>query len=273
MSTFILGGKTAKELGMIMLRTSQRPVLPGTRNYVEAIPLMAGAYDYGADLEPRLFSLECAFVTKNPLELQTLISDLAAYMLDANGRPRTMDLTFSLQPDRTFQVRYAGQMPIDRVVGLGRFTLPLIAYDPFSYTPADAFDEAPGDYDTGLQYDSGLMYENPLAFTWEYTYQMCGQYNYSKLNTPLIVTISGDVVNPSITNQNTGQTLSISTTLSGQTLVLDSKRMTAVVDGVSEMRYASGEFPELIEGNNGLIFQCSSTPNATVTFGWKHKFA
>ncbi len=134
LSTFYLSGKRADELGLIMLRQSQRPVLPGTIDRILEVPGKHGAWDFGADLQPRLFNLECAFITKDSAELQQKVSELAAYLTDSYGRPRTHELKFSLQPDRVFYARYTGSLPIERVAGLGRFTLSLIAYDPFAYS-------------------------------------------------------------------------------------------------------------------------------------------
>lgn len=139
-STFYLGGKRADELGLIMLRQSQRPVLPGTVDRTMIIAGKHGSWDFGADLQPRLFNLECAFVTNNSAELQQKVSELAAFLTDSYGRPRTHELKFSIQPDRVFYVRYSGSMPIDRVAGRGRFILPLVAFDTFAYGPEKVFE-------------------------------------------------------------------------------------------------------------------------------------
>jgi predicted phage tail component-like protein len=134
MSTFYFGGKRADELGLVMLRQSQRPVLPGTVERTMQIPGRHGAWDFGADLGPRLFNLEVAFVERNAAELQRRVSELAAFLVDSYGRPITRELKFSVQPDRVFYARYSGSLPIERVAGLGRFTLPLITHDPFAYS-------------------------------------------------------------------------------------------------------------------------------------------
>jgi len=133
--SFTLGGKTARELGLVMLRESQRPILPGTMDKTMHIPGRHGAWDFGAELDARVFELECAFVTKNRVELQQRITALAAHLVDSYGRPRKLELRFDVQPDRYWIVRYAGRLPVERVAGLGRFTLPLVAFDPFAYGP------------------------------------------------------------------------------------------------------------------------------------------
>lgn len=130
---FTLGGKTAKQRGMRMLRESQRPILPSTVDRILPIPGSHGAWDFGSDLGPKPFGLECAFVTGNSMELQQKIFEFASDLLDSMGRPRTLELIFEVAPDRTYHVRYSGSLSIDRLVGMGRFTLPLVAFDPFAY--------------------------------------------------------------------------------------------------------------------------------------------
>jgi predicted phage tail component-like protein len=129
---FTLGGKTAKELGIIMLRSSQRPVLPGTVDRTLAIPGRHGAWDFGADLAARRFDLECALIADDVASREAAISALAAHLVDSTGRPRELDLIFDNVPDRKYRVRYSGTLPIDRLANTGRFTLPLVAFDPFA---------------------------------------------------------------------------------------------------------------------------------------------
>lgn len=130
---FTLGTKTAKELGIVMLSSSKRPILPQTVDRILTIPGRCGAYDFGAELGPRLFELECALIANTQAELQQACRNLAAHLMDETGRPRLHQLRFDVEPDKYYNVRYAGSLPVERIASLGRFTLPLIAYDPFAY--------------------------------------------------------------------------------------------------------------------------------------------
>ncbi|MFW5438740.1 distal tail protein Dit [Paenibacillus apiarius] len=133
MSSFSIDGKRSQELGLIMLRATKRPILPSTTDRTLPIPGRAGQWDFGADLGARLFEIECAFNTKNPYELQRRVMELAAFLVDSYGRPREVELRFDTRPDQYFVARYSGSLAIDRVAGLGKFTLPMMAYDPFAY--------------------------------------------------------------------------------------------------------------------------------------------
>lgn len=133
MSVLTIGGVRPSDIGLKVLRDSDRPILPATRDRMIDIPGRNGAWDFGADMEPRYFSLDCAFMTRGPTELQQHIERLARLLVDSFGKPRILDLVFSVNPERTYTVRYSGNLQVDRLVGLGRFTLPLVAVDPYAY--------------------------------------------------------------------------------------------------------------------------------------------
>lgn len=269
---FTLGGKTAKELGIIMISTSRRPMLPGTVDRTMAIPGRNGAWDFGADLGQRTFALDCALIEQNATALQDAIDAVAAHLLDQRGKPRDLPFVLDARPERTYTVRLVGQLDITRIIGLGRFTLPLVAFDPHSYAGITVYDEGPYLYDTGLEYDTGLMYPNPTGFQWLYGEQHSSLYNHSNLETPLIVTITGAVGGVKITNLSNGDSMTLTTVLTGQTLVIDGARAAITRNGANAMTgLIAGDFVVLEPGANQLKFE-GTGPDASVVFGWKHKF-
>src|SRR5690554_5423955 len=99
--SFTLGGKTAAELKVKMLEGSQIPILPPTDDRLVPIPGRPGAYDFGADLQPRPFKLECGFidaVLDSDVKLQEAVRDFAAHLINENGQPREMTLVFDMEP-------------------------------------------------------------------------------------------------------------------------------------------------------------------------------
>lgn len=137
-----LGGKTPEELGMRVLRESKRPILPPTIDSTLSIPGRHGEYDFGAYLGARPLPLECAFVARNSIELQQRAATLARFLVDSYGRPRELSLAYRNRPGQKFIVRYSGSLDINRVAGLGLFTLPFVAYDPFAYADQERIYEA-----------------------------------------------------------------------------------------------------------------------------------
>lgn len=135
-----LDDKSNEDFGFIVQRTTSRPALPPTVDRVLDIPGRHGAWDFGADLRPRQFLLECVFLTRDALELQKKLSELARFLVDTYGRPRNIRLRFRERPNQTFTVRFAGSFDVDRIFGTGVFSLPLVAYDPFAYGPEQVFE-------------------------------------------------------------------------------------------------------------------------------------
>lgn len=266
-----LDGKTAKELGILVKRESQRPILPNTRDRILTIPGRHGAYDFGADLEPRMFDLQCTMIAKNSTDLQKAVRKLAAFLMDQTGRPRTLEFRFDAEPEKWYMARYNGSLPIERVAYWGTFSLPLMAYDPYAYAKLEAYDQI-YQYDAGFEYETGLYYPNTLSgFVWTYSRHMSGQTNFSPFQTPLIVEISGNVTNPKITNTANGQWMAVNASIQNQVLRIDGEKMTVTIDGINAMQYFSGDFIQLVPDGNGLVFD-GGKPNAQVTFLWKHKF-
>ncbi|MNL25722.1 Phage tail protein [compost metagenome] len=136
MTEFIwLGGKSNVELGFLVLRSTNRPGLPGTVDRTLSIPGRNGLWDYGADMGARSFTIDCAFITQDSFELQNAIATLSAHLIDSFGKPRTLELKFRERPNQTFIVRFMGSLDIERIMGLGKFSIPLTAFDPFAYGP------------------------------------------------------------------------------------------------------------------------------------------
>lgn len=141
-----LGGKTDTELGIVVLSSQTLiPNLPDTRDYTTVIAGRHGAYDFGADLGPRLFMFSCWLNEDlDDEDIQTALTALNAHLLDNWGKPKTLELIFDYQTDRHYNVRYSGAQAIDTGRGMARrkFTLPLIAFEPFAFS-----DEVEVEYD------------------------------------------------------------------------------------------------------------------------------
>jgi predicted phage tail component-like protein len=129
-----LGEKRLEELGIRLLRDSKIPLAPETRDRTITIPGRHGDYFFGAESNARQFELECAFIAKTRQELEQLARQLAGHLLDRNGRPRLLQLSFDIEPDRFYTVRYSGSIALERIASFGRFVLPLTADDPFAYS-------------------------------------------------------------------------------------------------------------------------------------------
>ncbi|NTZ20939.1 phage tail protein [Paenibacillus sp. JMULE4] len=138
MTAFIwLGDKSNEDFGFIVRGTSKRPALPSTVDRTLTIPGRNGQWDFGADMGPRPFVLDCAFITRNANELQQQAVALAAHLIDSYGKPRTLELRFRERPGQFFTVRFVGSFDIDRIIGTGVFSLPFTAFDPWANADAE----------------------------------------------------------------------------------------------------------------------------------------
>lgn len=300
--TVKLDGKSLNYFGIELLSPAVHPAAPLTRDITAQVPGRDGVYYFGSTLGERNFVLNCGLIRElSAKDLQRRLREFVAFLLDEKGRPRLLQISFDYEDGIYYEVRYSGQISAERFFSLGSFELTLTAFDPFAY--ADSTYKQDGVI-TGINYDEGrfypadpneitmdstvytvsdpvtfneayepnYFYENPTAFTWSYSKHYSGVYNYSQYNTPLIIDITGDVINPRITNQTTGKTLYLPTITGGQKMTVDTGKFTVKVNGASKLTGVKGiEDFTLASGDNSLLFE-GGLPSASVTFKWKHKF-
>lgn len=241
---FTLGGKTARELGMVMLRSSKRPGLPQTKDRALTIPGRHGEYDFGSDIAPRVFELDCVFNTRNAYLLQQSIRGLVRHLLDASGRPRTLELVLDITPDMAYSVRLTGDLPVDRSGGLGKFTLRLTAFDPFA---SFRFDPADFDVDSEMSVDSGVGVDTPT-----YEFEVSGSTtvsvdNFGDLEISPTITVAGSFSSLALTVGS--RTFTYSAALSGATpLIIDGSAYTAKIGTMNVLGNTSGKFVVLPVG-------------------------
>lgn len=260
-----LGGKRASELQIAVLIDSQEPALPSTRDRTLEIPGRHGVYDFGADLGPRLFELSCKIVKDTPYALQLAVRNLAAHLLDGSGRPRTLELIFDEEPDKVYYVRYSGSLSIQRLVGLGRFTLPLMAFDPFAYSLNDV---------STIRVDSGISVDSDISVDSTYDFTIIGPQtvkvdNYGNQNVRPRIEITGSFTSLSLTVGTT--TLSYNAAMSGQTLVIDCEKYTAKIGATSKLGDVTGDFFELPVGLTSVSVGGTGL-SCQITFKFKTKY-
>jgi len=133
---FMIGGYTDIALGVELRAGYDEPILPGTRDRTLEIPGRQGKIVFSSDLEAREFNLPLSVIEPTSAAgLQIVIRRFARVLLDNAGKPKDVSLVFTKEPDKTYTVRYSGNLPLARLIGgtHGEFTLPLIAADPYAY--------------------------------------------------------------------------------------------------------------------------------------------
>lgn len=260
-----LDGQTNVDLGFIVVLGSRRPILPGTVDRTLAIPGRHGLWDFGADLGAKLFEFTCAINQSSTTTLQQSVATLAAFLLDSFGRPRTIDLVFLTDPDKSFKVRLMGELPIDRMNGYGSFTLPLIAADPFarSITGTD-----------GIILNSDILLDSDFRLddVWSFVISAVGSHEVSNWGTLIIypeIVITGSFTTLSIVAN--GKTFGYTAAISNKTLVVDGERMTVKLDGANALSNMTGDFIELEPGINDVTIGGTGL-SCTVSINFKPRF-
>ena len=243
---FILGGKTANELGIFMARESARPILPDTVDSIATIAGRHGAFDFGATLSPKRFELTCACSQTNSVTLQGVLRSLAAFLLDSNGRPRTMQLTLDIDTTRTYYVRWSGSLPVDRNSGTATFILPLVAYDPFAY---------------------GSEIRSNFVITGTNTYMV---NNIGSIEAHPMIEVTGSFTTLSIKVGSRTLVYNESKSSAG-TLVIDCNKMSAKLGATNKNNKVSGDWLKLATGTNNVEINGTGL-NCTVSFFIKPKY-
>ncbi|MGM2815376.1 distal tail protein Dit [Bacillus cereus group sp. Bce007] len=263
-----IDGKHISELNLQLLRDHQNPVAPSTRDNVMTIPGMHGAYDFGASLGVREFNLPVHLKLKDEYEtLSAAIRKVMAVFIDSYGKPKTVKLIFDYEPDKYYMVRYSGNIPITRLFSMGKFELPLTAYDPHAYSIVETDD---------ITFDSDIPFESDVSFD-------IGDYGFV-INTPQNVNIDNFgslVARPVI--EISGTATNFTLTLNGESFLfgsfsnasflIDAERYAAIKNGQNFLFELKGNMErlELLPGTNAVNITGSNL-NINISFKLKAKY-
>ena len=280
---------------MYMLEGHENPLLPSITNKTIKIPDVPGLYDFGAEIGPKYFNIPIGFVNSDYALMRRNAEQFLHQFIDEFAQPKEIELSFDYAPERVYKAKFNGDLLLlERLVKtLGRFDLPLVAYDPFAYSKSNAYDQEPITFDAGYNYDEGHMYPNTQFIEWDNIIQYAGVHNHSHYATPLNFVIEGQVINPRLTLN--GKTTIFNVTLNvDERLYVDSKTQQAWVTKIErdehgfltpvmidqstdewhQMNLYSqviGQFPMLKSGDNQMKFE-GGLPQAIITLDWEHRF-
>ncbi|WP_134705088.1 distal tail protein Dit [Ammoniphilus sp. YIM 78166] len=264
--TFKLGGKTAAELHLLLLKDSQLPMTGQMESQLVRLPGRYGAYDFGSLTREKVFELTCAIDARSSYDLQKKARELAAHLLDGKGRPKTLDLVFDMEPDKVYRVRLSNQVPLKRILSFGSFTLNLTAVDPFA-SLLDYADEV-GGLDSDVILDSDYRPEDSYTFSFTGP-QTVEVNNFGSLDIGPVTEIVGSFSTLVITAN--GQTFRYNEAHSNGTLLIDHERYTAIKGETNKLAVTSGSFLLLQPGVNQVSVSGNDL-NCEIRFKFKPKF-
>lgn len=261
-----IDGKHISELNLQLLRDHQNPAAPATRDNVMMIPGMHGAYDFGASLGVREFLLPVHLKLKNEYEtLSSAIRKVMAVFIDPYGKPKTVKLIFDYEPDKYYMVRYSGNIPINRLFSMGKFELPLTAYDPHAYSVVESTED--------------VLWGDDIPFMSDITFGIgANSYTVTTPQTLSIDNFGSQVVRPIIEISGTATTLAIAIqgeifyfgTFENSTFIIDAERYAAIKNGQNFLFELKGNLEKLefMPGANAVKI---ASPNMNINISFKYR--
>lgn len=242
------------------------PALSSTKDYTESIPGMHGAYDFGADMEPKSLGLPMKLANiKSNLDIAMVIRNFKKVILDGYGNPKTFELSFDYSPNKYYNARYSGRLPIERLIHKGRFVLPLTAFDPAEYSIAA---------NNEITWGSEV-----ITFESDYLFGTTGGGTHTIIGSKTFVeTVNGDTLRPIFNINGSGTNVVVSA--SGQSFslgsftntnwLIDGENYSVLKNGINGLsdynkNYSDGDWIELFYGDNeitisgtglNLTFEC-----------------
>ncbi|MCG5104454.1 phage tail domain-containing protein [Oceanobacillus alkalisoli] len=258
-----------EEFGFKAYLDHEHQATPEIRRKTMPIPGMAGSWNFGSEIGERHFNIPLKLSGEDQVSMQYLQSAFITFLFDAFGKPRPIKMSFDYEPDKHYTVELSSVVtPNTAIYHFKNFGLPLVASDPMKYASANQYDPDRDIYYGHVQ--DGDYYDNPQSFQWQYERHYSGINNYSSLVADFMIEIAGTVTDPSVTNLNTNQTLTLPSINNGR-LVIDGKRFVVIKDGQEILDGSNYNFFHIQPGAVGFLFE-GENPSATVNYGWLHKF-
>lgn len=233
-------------LGLTVMLDSSEPMLPSFRTNTMTVPGRHGAYDFGAYMDVRQFDLNCAFKRQSYTDLKAQIRHFVKLFVDDYGRPKTVKLRFGDEPDKYYDVKVSGGVPVERLANLGFFTLPLIAHDPMAKFIVPSNDIVMG---SDVPILSDVMWETGFSGR-----QLTGPITFNIVNNgttiiPFSFKLEGTGTNIRISAN--GRTMALGN-MSGQTIEVIGEKYLVLVNGINDLTRTGGQFIELLPGINNV---------------------
>jgi phage-related protein len=259
-------GSTFESLGLGLVKHNI-PVLPPTVENSLSIAGADGETDFGSTYGPRTFDLECVLMADDStLDYQRRVA-LVAALFDA--KKGDIIFTFSDIPDKRYMGRYAGSLPIEKIIFDGNVTIPIKMHNPW---PESIHTTEIRRYGEGVSYGEGYRYQGSSYFTVTSSGQTMIVENEGTETAEPLIRITGAFTNLSLTAK--GQTFTFSgSTGASDILEIDCnpQKCRVRLNGESVYGRSNGVFFELSPGNTKVVAQAELI-NTTIEFIYRYKY-
>ncbi|PFI17457.1 distal tail protein Dit [Bacillus cereus] len=264
-----IDGKRISELKLALLPGFQHPAAPPIRDHAVSISGRPGAYYFGSEIDPMQFSLPLLVKPQeNRFELSAAIRKMVTAFIDPYGKPKEVKLIYDYDPDKYYLARYSGSMPIERYLSMGKFELPMIAYDPHAYSILESTDE--------IRWDDPIPWMSDISISAggnSYTItspQKISLDNYGSLVVRPVISITGSAENLTFTFK--GERFSLGT-FTNTSFLIDAERYAAIKNGQNFLFQLKGDLEklELMPGANAIQIGGTNL-NINITFKYRAKY-
>lgn len=247
----------------IIINKIRRPILPALRPKKLTVGSMDGAWDFGNNKREEItISIDCTI--PNPLD-KTALHRLIAKWLSIKSY-----LIISDEPDKYYIGRIYDVVSEDVDGPIGTFTLEFIC-DPFAYDTTSSTDEVLLGDDIPLGSDITLGNSNNYMFNITAPDDVIIENVGTRDIRPTII-INGSLDN--ITVAINGKSLTYSSPISSNILIIDGENYNVEVDMVNKLSEITGDiddFLTLYPGNNTVTITGSNL-NCTVQFEFRPRY-
>ncbi|WP_336821246.1 distal tail protein Dit [Bacillus thuringiensis] len=264
-----IDGKRISELKLALLPGFQHPAAPPIRDHAVSIPGRPGAYYFGSEIEPMAFNLPLLVKPQEDrYKLSTAIRKMIAAFIDPYGKPKEVQLIYDYEPDKYYLAQYSGSMPIERYISMGKFELPMIAYDPHAYSVVKSNEK--------ITWGSRIPFSTEIPFSYKpsqyavNTAQTLNVNNRGSLVIRPVIEIVGSAT--ALTLTINGKSFSFGD-LSNGTLLVDAQYYTVIKNGQNYLFNMQGNLEdlELSPGENTVIVDGTNL-SLKLTFNFRSKF-
>ncbi|AKR13288.1 hypothetical protein AC241_32075 (plasmid) [Bacillus thuringiensis] len=265
----VLDGIPAEQLGIHVLKDYVDPAIPATRDSGVVIPGRHGEIDFGAYLEKREFSFPIVLIPQSSYHEALMKTDeLKKILIDSYGKPRTFKLVVGDRPDRYYNARYSGALPISDLIKNRFFTLPLVAYDPHAYSILESTNDIKWEDMIPWMSDIPISYKK-TSYTIT-TAQTLNLDNYGPQVVRPVIEISGSANDLTFTLKSERFSLG---SFTNSTFLIDAERYAVMKDGQNFLFKMQGNLEklELMPGANAIPIGGSNL-NINIAFKYRAKY-
>jgi predicted phage tail component-like protein len=233
---FVTVDMILQPLGLLVTKIN-RSLMPPTRENTEEIPGRHGEIDFGSEFGSDMIELEVA--SDDGLTAEEIESTKRTLAQKLNPAVGERDLVLEYEKDKSYKVKYAGRIPLDRYPTWMKFVIPFKILNPFA---------------NGVN-EKSLIGSGTIA-------------NEGTFETSIYIEIPGPATNPTVSVG--GSVISYTSTIAaGQSLIIDTSTQTAKIGSVNAIAQVAGDIDYMLEPG----IDVSVVPSVSTTIvKWRDKW-